>query len=62
MGGYELAGRLRELRHLHRVSLVAVTGYGQGSDRRRALAGFHHHLVKPVNLTVLNRIVDETVS
>jgi CheY-like chemotaxis protein len=61
MDGYELAGKLRELRHLSRVSLVAVTGYGQGSDRRRALAaGFHHHLVKPVNLTVLNRIVDET--
>jgi signal transduction histidine kinase len=63
MDGYELAGRLRALRHLTRVSLVAVTGYGQDTDRRKALAaGFHHHLVKPVNLTVLNRIVDETVS
>jgi CheY-like chemotaxis protein/two-component sensor histidine kinase len=58
MDGYELAGRLRELVHLAGVSLVAVTGYGQESDRHRALAaGFHHHLVKPVDLSALDHIV-----
>jgi CheY-like chemotaxis protein/anti-sigma regulatory factor (Ser/Thr protein kinase) len=63
MDGYELAGRLRQLRHLTRVSLIALTGYGQDADRRKSLAaGFQHHLVKPVNLTVLNRIVDGSVS
>ena len=54
MDGFELAGRLRELPGLERLRLIAVTGYGQESDRRRtAAAGFHHHVVKPVNLDAL---------
>ncbi len=49
MDGYEVAARLRELDQ--RVVLVAVTGYGQASDKARtAAAGFQHHLVKPVDL------------
>lgn len=49
MDGYELAGRLAELQHAAPPLLVAVTGYGQASDRERAAAaGFAHHLVKPV--------------
>ncbi len=49
MDGYEVAAKLRELDR--RVVLVAVTGYGQPSDRARtAAAGFQHHLVKPVDL------------
>jgi signal transduction histidine kinase/ActR/RegA family two-component response regulator len=48
MDGYELAGRLRA-RLGDAVQIVAVTGYGQESDRRRALqAGFARHLTKPV--------------
>ncbi len=59
MDGYELAGRLRELGHLQETQLVAVTGYGQESDRRRALAaGFHNHLVKPVDMRTLTSIVE----
>ena len=51
MDGYELASQLREIPGLARLQLVAVTGYGQESDRRKAIeAGFHHHLVKPVNI------------
>jgi signal transduction histidine kinase/ActR/RegA family two-component response regulator len=58
MDGYELAGRLRELPTLARAWLVAVTGYGQESDRRRALAaGFEEHLVKPVDVAALESIV-----
>ena len=35
---------------LSEVKLVAVSGYGQESDRRRSReAGFDHHLVKPVD-------------
>jgi PAS domain S-box-containing protein len=50
MDGYELARRLGELRPERRPYLVAVTGYGQASDRRRAeAAGFDAHLVKPVD-------------
>jgi CheY-like chemotaxis protein len=37
-----------------------VTGYGQPADRRRALeAGFDAHLVKPVNLEQLRRLLEE---
>jgi signal transduction histidine kinase len=48
LDGYELARRLR--RELgSRITLVALTGYGQADDRRRAIdAGFDVHLVKPV--------------
>ncbi|RYZ06143.1 MAG: response regulator [Myxococcales bacterium] len=59
MDGYELAGKLRELRHLQNVSLVAVTGYGQAADRERAIAaGFAEHLVKPLDFTQLQRFID----
>ncbi|HSY39744.1 MAG TPA: ATP-binding protein, partial [Polyangia bacterium] len=59
MDGYELAKRLRESQHLPGgARLIAVTGYGQETDRVRSLeAGFDHHLVKPVNIDVLNRAV-----
>jgi PAS domain S-box-containing protein len=59
MDGYELARRLRESRDLPEgARIVAVTGYGQDADRRRAHeAGFHAHVVKPVNLDVLTSVV-----
>ncbi len=57
MDGYELAHRLRQQRSVH---LVALTGYGQESDRKRsANAGFEEHLVKPVDLASLARVVKE---
>jgi CheY-like chemotaxis protein len=50
MSGYELAQRLRELPGARHATLVAVTGYSRAEDRERtAAAGFHHHLVKPVD-------------
>lgn len=50
MSGYELAPRLRAALD-HRITLVAVTGYGQPGDRQQALAaGFDAHLVKPVDI------------
>jgi PAS domain S-box-containing protein len=46
--GYEVARRIRA-RHGARPILVAITGYGQADDQRRALeAGFDAHLTKPV--------------
>jgi CheY-like chemotaxis protein len=57
MDGYELARRMRELAAVY---LVAVTGYGQDSDRARARdAGFDRHLVKPVDVGQLVQIVRE---
>jgi PAS domain S-box-containing protein len=50
MNGYELAREIRRTSELHGVVLVALTGYGQDSDRQLAReAGFDHHLVKPVS-------------
>ena len=49
MDGYEVARLLREGRD-GGLTLIALTGYGQPDDRRRALeAGFDLHLVKPVD-------------
>jgi CheY-like chemotaxis protein/anti-sigma regulatory factor (Ser/Thr protein kinase) len=58
MDGYELARRLRELNA--DVQLIAITGYGQTADRRRAAeAGFDRHLVKPIQLEVLQDVIEE---
>ena len=60
MDGYELARRLREARGDGALRLVAVTGYGQEADRQRsAEAGFHAHLVKPIDLDRLLRLLDQ---
>jgi CheY-like chemotaxis protein len=49
INGYDLARKLRSLPALNDCVLVAVTGWGQEDDRRRAReAGFDHHMVKPV--------------
>jgi len=54
--GYELARRLRSEHPA--VRLVAVSGYGQDSDREAALhAGFSRHLVKPVSLQEIESVV-----
>ena len=49
MDGYEVASNLRRQPELAKLCLVAVTGYGQDDDRRRAFAaGFTHHVTKPI--------------
>jgi CheY-like chemotaxis protein len=58
MDGYEVARRIRELPGLADVRLIAVTGYGQETDKQAALAaGFQWHLVKPVNPEELARVI-----
>ena len=58
MDGNELARRLRAQPETAHSVLVAVSGYGQESDRRTALdAGFAHHLVKPVDLDTLMAVL-----
>jgi two-component system CheB/CheR fusion protein len=50
MDGYEVARRMRDQAGLKETLLVAVTGYGQEEDRRRAeQAGFDAHLTKPAH-------------
>jgi CheY-like chemotaxis protein len=49
LNGYEVARRLREEAGLQATRIIAMTGYGQESDRKRALeAGCNEHLSKPV--------------
>ena len=58
--GYELALRVRAKEKFQHVRLIAITGYGQESDRQRALAaGFSDHLVKPVDMKYLERLLRE---
>jgi PAS domain S-box-containing protein len=58
MDGYEVARRLRQQPGLQETVLVAVTGYGQESDRQRSQeAGFDHHLVKPVDMQALEAVL-----
>jgi two-component system CheB/CheR fusion protein len=58
--GYELARLLRANEITRRAQMIAITGYGQPSDRERAVAaGFDQHLVKPVDPTRLAAAVNE---
>lgn len=60
MGGDELAARLREQAGGRALLLVAVTAMsGEGDRLRCESAGFHLHLVKPVDPHDLVRVVDE---
>ncbi|MEO7252566.1 MAG: ATP-binding protein [Arenimonas sp.] len=59
MDGFELARRLRDDPLHEGLALVALTGWGQASDRERAAsAGFDRHLLKPVDIGDLTRTLE----
>ena len=59
MDGYEVARRMRQVPSLHDTLLVAQTGWGQDEDRSRSQeAGFDCHLVKPVERTGLQTLLE----
>jgi len=63
MNGYETARQLRRIAGSENALLVALTGYGQGSDRERAqYAGFDEFLVKPALPDVVRSLVARTRS
>jgi two-component system CheB/CheR fusion protein len=63
MDGYETARQLRDLAGLEDTLLVALTGYGQESDRQRAYeAGFDEFLVKPAHPEVVAALAWQTRS
>jgi CheY-like chemotaxis protein len=63
MDGYEVARRLRAQQRVESMRVVAITGYGQQSDRERAReAGFDEHLVKPVDPDALHEVLGEVAS
>jgi signal transduction histidine kinase len=58
LDGYEVARRIRAQPWGRRITLVALTGWGQESDRRRSgEAGFDSHLVKPLDLDKLTELL-----
>lgn len=62
LDGYGAARELRGRAWGGSVCLVALTGWGQEQDRRRAQeAGFDRHLVKPVDPDLLNALIAQTL-
>lgn len=60
LSGYEVAIELRKQAMFKDTTLVAITGYGQESDRLLAAdAGFNHHMIKPVNFDKVQEILDD---
>ncbi|MDB4961473.1 MAG: hypothetical protein JWP01_1472 [Myxococcales bacterium] len=60
MDGYEVSRRLRERHAPDKLRLIAVTGYGQPSDRERSrIAGFDEHLVKPVSVREVHAVLSK---
>ncbi|WP_345815081.1 response regulator [Paraburkholderia sp. PREW-6R] len=58
MDGFELAREMRKRESTAGALLIAVTGYGQASDRERSReAGFDHHLVKPVASEEIQQVI-----
>ena len=63
MSGYEVASAIRSLPIGKQTLLVAVSGWGQESDRRAsAAAGFDHHLTKPVDFDSLQATIETAMS
>jgi PAS domain S-box-containing protein len=58
MTGYELAQEIRRRPEWDDIGLVAVTGYGQESDTKLTReAGFNSHVVKPISIQILERLL-----
>ena len=54
MTGYDLARKIRSLPNVSEAYLVAMSGYGQLSDRQQSReSGFNEHMVKPVDISKL---------
>jgi len=60
MDGYEVCRKLRDLPSGAGMAVIAITGWGQDKDRRKTQeTGFDEHLVKPVGLNDLMRVLSE---
>jgi PAS domain S-box-containing protein len=61
MDGFQVARAMRERENTAGALLIALTGYGQASDRQRSReAGFDHHFVKPVSFEDIERVIAES--
>lgn len=58
--GNELVGLLRQVPHLSNARFIAISGYGTNKDKAQAkAAGFHHHFIKPVNVSGLSEVLGQ---
>lgn len=61
--GYDVARAIRAAPWGASMVLVAVTGWGQSDDKRRAMdAGFDRHFTKPIDLDVLGAFVGDALA
>lgn len=62
MNGYEVCKAIRNIPSLADITLVALTGWGSEQDRVLSReAGFNHHFIKPVDMTVIETLLSEVV-
>jgi signal transduction histidine kinase len=58
LNGYDVCRKIRQQSWGRRIRVIAQTGWGQAHDRRRSEeAGFDGHLVKPLDLTALDSLL-----
>ncbi len=63
MSGYEVARAIRREAWGRNMRLIALTGWGQAEHRRRSIeVGFDDHLVKPIELDVLEKLLQMGIS
>jgi CheY-like chemotaxis protein len=63
MDGFEVARRVRADPRLQAMAMVALTGWGQQTDKERTrVAGFDRHLVKPANAEQLMALLSDADS
>jgi signal transduction histidine kinase/CheY-like chemotaxis protein len=63
LDGYEVARRLRAMQGERALKIVAITGWGQQSDKQKTQeAGFDLHLVKPVSVGDLAKALEQTAA
>ena len=63
LNGYEVAQSIRSTAWGRSMMLVAVTGWGQSEDKRRAHeAGFDHHFTKPLDLDAFSTFLNDALA
>lgn len=63
MSGYEVARAIQAAMPLDTPSLIAITGWGQDTDKERSeAAGFRHHFVKPISEEILRDVLRQSAA
>ncbi len=59
MDGYEVAKKIRAQKGGESIALIAISGYGQAEDKKKALqVGFNQHITKPIGVRELKSILE----